>query len=115
MQKGNIVAAGTPLHIKAKLGKGYRFTVTSEERPSRTRPPVTCARLTTSAPGQVVWSIENAADLSHVVSWADEMEQKTEMRRLTGEIGWEEGFVSIQGWEINMPSLEDVLLEKNLF
>lgn len=74
-----------------------------------------CARLRTAVPGQVVWSIEDAADLSHVVSWADEMEQRTEIRKAKGEIGWEEGFVSIQGWEINMPSLEDVLLEEKLF
>jgi ABC-type multidrug transport system ATPase subunit len=115
IQKGQIVAAGTPLRIKSKHGKGYRFTVNSDARPVRTRPPVASARLRSYAPGQVVWSIENAADLNSVVSWADEMEHNTRLRRSKEETGWEEGHVSIQGWEINMPSLEDVLLEEKLF
>ena len=115
MQKGQIVAAGTPLRIKSKYGKGYRFTVNSDERPIRTRPPVASARHRSSAPGQVVWSIEDAADLNFVVSWADEMEHNTRVRRSKEETDWEEGHVSIHGWEINMPSLEDVLLEEKLF
>jgi hypothetical protein len=50
--------------------------------------------------------------LGEVVRWADEMERETRHRLRRKQ---ETGGVSIQGWEISMPTLEEVLLEKKLF
>jgi ABC-type multidrug transport system ATPase subunit len=113
MQKGEIVAAGTPLRLKAKYGAGYRLTLISSTSPTKTRPPVTSATLESSAAGEIIWRIEDAKDLGNVVRWADEMEQETRRRRKNGEGKMED--ISVQGWEISMPTLEEVLLEKKLF
>jgi len=110
MQKGEIVAAGTPLRLKAKYGAGYRLSLTSSSPPETTRPPVDSAKLESSAAGEIIWRIEDAADLGKVVRWADEMEQETR-RRVTRK----EEDIKVQGWEISMPTLEEVLLEKKLF
>lgn len=133
MQKGEIVAAGTPLRLKAKYGAGYRLSLSSTSAPEITRPPVESATLESSAAGEVIWRIENAGDLGKVVRWADEMEQETRKRKTRGD-GKEQGVfhaqtvnenegkdtqvtedIRIQGWEISMPTLEEVLLEKKLF
>jgi ABC-type multidrug transport system ATPase subunit len=123
MQKGEIVAAGTPLRLKAKYGAGYRLSLTSTSVPETTRPPVGSATFESSAAGEIIWRIEDAGDLGRVVRWADEMEHET--RRRGGGIKTKEGEdegevgkvddVRIQGWEISMPTLEEVLLEKKLF
>lgn len=125
MQKGEIVAAGTPLRLKAKYGAGYRLSLSSTSVPEKTRPPVGSAKLESSAAGEVIWRIEDAGDLGRVVRWADEMEHETRRRGervgkgverdLSGELVEEGGDVRIQGWEISMPTLEEVLLEKKLF
>ena len=114
MQKGNIVSAGTPLRLKSKYGKGYRLTLTSSQEPLTTKPPVESAILESSAADQIVWRIEDAGDLGNVVRWADEKENETELRRRKAEVSSTQE-VHIQAWEISMPSLEDVLLEKKLF
>lgn len=123
MQKGEIVAAGTPLRLKAKYGAGYRLSLTSTSAPENTRPPVGSAKFESSAAGEIIWRIEDAGDLGKVVRWADEMEHETRRRgggskskegEYEGEIGKVED-VRIQGWEISMPTLEEVLLEKKLF
>jgi hypothetical protein len=108
MQKGHIVAAGTPLRLKSKYGKGYRLTLTSAGEPLATKPPVESAVLESSAADQIIWRIEDAGDLSDVVLWADKKEHETGLIR-----GSESA--NIQAWGISMPSLEDVLLEKKLF
>jgi len=126
MQKGEIVAAGTPLRLKAKYGAGYRLSLTSTSSPELTRPPVPSAKLESSAAGEIIWRIESAGELGRVVRWADEMEHQTRRRR--GRMGGsqdieEEDSVQngsmrstvIQGWGISMPTLEEVLLEKKLF
>jgi ABC-type multidrug transport system ATPase subunit len=113
MQKGEILAAGTPLRLKAKYGAGYRLSLTSSTDPEKTRPPVPSAKLESSAAGEIIWRIEDAADLGKVVRWADEMEHETRRRRTGGEDKVED--VRVQGWEISMPTLEEVLLEKKLF
>jgi len=113
MQKGEIVAAGTPLRLKAKYGAGYRLSLTSPTSPEKTRPPVESAKFESSAAGEIIWRIENAADLGKVVRWADEMEHDTR-RRGRGREGKAEE-VRVQGWEISMPTLEEVLLEKKMF
>jgi ABC-type multidrug transport system ATPase subunit len=123
MQKGEIVAAGTPLRLKAKYGAGYRLSLTSTSVPEKTRPPVGSATFESSAAGEIIWRIEDAGDLGRVVRWADEMEHET--RRRGGGVKSKEGEgegevgkvddVRIQGWEISMPTLEEVLLEKKLF
>jgi len=123
MQKGEIVAAGTPLRLKSKYGAGYRLSLSSTSNPENTRPPVDSAKFESSAAGEIIWRIENAGDLGKVVRWADEMEHETRRRGgknnnrndggREGEIG--EQVVKIQGWEISMPTLEEVLLEKKLF
>jgi ABC-type multidrug transport system ATPase subunit len=113
MHKGDIVAAGTPLRLKAKYGAGYRLTLTSSTSPTKTRPPVTSAKLESSAAGEIIWRIEDAKDLGNVVRWADEMEQETRRKGKSGEGNTED--VKVQGWEISMPTLEEVLLEKKLF
>ena len=122
MQKGEIVAAGTPLQLKSKYGAGYRLSLTSTSIPENTRPPVDSAKLESSAAGEIIWRIEYAGDLGKVVRWADEMEYETRRRggsRSNNEEGKIEGGkvedVRIQGWEISMPTLEEVLLEKKLF
>src|SRR5437773_2735661 len=115
MQKGHIVAAGTPLHIKAKYGKGYRLTLTSSEEPQATKPPVISATLESSAAGQIVWRIEDSKDLVSAVRWADEKERETQLREGRQEGRSDDEFVRIEAWEISMPTLEDVLLERNLF
>ena len=126
MQKGEIVTAGTPLRLKAKYGAGYRLSLASTSAPESTRPPVESASLESTAAGEVLWRIENAAELGKVVRWADEMEQKTrkrkahsggtEMEAAKEDVVNEKGEqVRIQGWEISMPTLEEVLLEKKLF
>jgi ABC-type multidrug transport system ATPase subunit len=114
MQKGDIVAAGTPLRLKSKYGKGYRLTLASVEESLATKPPIGSAVLESSAAGQVVWRIEEARDLIDVARWVYEKEQETQMRQRKEEVSAEET-INIQGWEISMPTLEDVLLEKNLF
>ena len=114
MQKGEIVAAGTPLRLKAKYGAGYRLSLTSTSTPTATRPPVPSAKFESSAAGEIIWRIEDAGDLGRVVRWADEMEHETRRRRGKEEGGTEEE-VRVQGWEISMPTLEEVLLEKKLF
>jgi ABC-type multidrug transport system ATPase subunit len=128
MQKGEIVAAGTPLRLKAKYGAGYRLSLTSTSSPEKTRPPVGSAKFESSAAGEIIWRIEDAGDLGKVVRWADEMEHETRRRgtsrggykstergdSIKGEFGVAED-VRIQGWEISMPTLEEVLLEKKLF
>lgn len=113
MQKGNIVSAGTPLRLKSKYGKGYRLTLTSSQEPL-TKPPVESAILESSAADQIVWRIEDAGDLGNVVRWADGKENESELRRRKAEFSSSQE-VHIQAWEISMPSLEDVLLEKKLF
>jgi ABC-type multidrug transport system ATPase subunit len=123
MQKGEIVAAGTPLRLKAKYGAGYRLSLTSTSVPEKTRPPVGSATFESSAAGEIIWRIEDAGDLGKVVRWADEMEHETRRRgggvkSMEGEDEGEVGKVDdvrIQGWEISMPTLEEVLLEKKLF
>ena len=116
MQKGDIVAAGTPLRLKAKYGAGYRLSLTSTTTPESTRPPVQSAKLESSAAGEIIWRIEDAGDLGKVVKWADEMEHETRKRKAskTTEEGKSDD-IRIQGWEISMPTLEEVLLEKKLF
>jgi hypothetical protein len=113
MQNGEIVAAGTPLRLKAKYGAGYRLSLTSTSLPEKTRPPVDSAKLESSAAGEIIWRIENAVDLGKVVQWADEREHETRRRGRNGEGKVED--VRVQGWEISMPTLEEVLLEKKLF
>lgn len=123
MQKGEIVAAGTPPRLKAKYGAGYRLSLTSTSVPEKTRPPVGSATFESSAAGEIIWRIEDAGDLGRVVRWADEMEHETRRRGggVTSKEGEDEGEVGkvddvrIQGWEISMPTLEEVLLEKKLF
>lgn len=124
MQKGEIVAAGTPLRLKAKYGAGYRLSLTSTSSPEKTRPPVESAKFESSAAGEIIWRIEDAGDLGKVVRWADEMEHVTRRWRtgsgknIDGEtkVEFSEAEdVRIQGWEISMPTLEEVLLEKKLF
>jgi hypothetical protein len=126
MQKGEIVAAGTPLRLKAKYGAGYRLSLTSPSPPESTRPPVPSAKFESSAAGEIIWRIESAGDLGRVVRWADDLEHQTRRRRRTGTNPEEEDIqmtndvdsgqnVVIQGWEISMPTLEEVLLEKKLF
>lgn len=121
MQKGEIVAAGTPLQLKSKYGAGYRLSLTSTSIPENTRPPVDSAKLESSAAGEIIWRIENAGDLGKVVRWADEMEHETRRRCCHTDIeeakteGGKVDNVRVQGWEISMPSLEEVLLEKKLF
>ena len=112
MQKGDIVAAGTPLRLKAKYGAGYRLSLTSPTIPEKTRPPVASAKLESSAAGEIIWRIEDAGDLGRVVRWADDVEHAT--RKRNGDENGK-GEVRIQGWEISMPTLEEVLLEKKLF
>jgi|SRR5579871_5810905 len=116
MQKGDIVAAGTPLRLKAKYGAGYRLSLTSTSLPETTRPPVESAKFESSAAGEIIWRIEDAGDLGNVVRWADELEHETRRRKASTGTGKEkvEG-IKIQGWEISMPTLEEVLLEKKLF
>src|SRR5579859_5124729 len=80
MQKGEIVAAGTPLRLKAKYGAGYRLSLTSTSAPENTRPPVESAKFESSAAGEIIWRIEDAGDLGKVVRWADEMEHETRRR-----------------------------------
>jgi ABC-type multidrug transport system ATPase subunit len=123
MQKGEIVAAGTPLRLKSKYGAGYRLSLTSTSIPANTRPPVDSAKFESSAAGEIIWRIENAGDLGKVVRWADEMEHETRRRggdrsnhdeaKIKGGKRVED--VRIQGWEISMPTLEEMLLEKKLF
>lgn len=125
MQKGEIVAAGTPLRLKSKYGAGYRLSLTSSSiPPERTRPPVDSAKFESCAAGEIIWRIENAGDLGKVVRWADEMEHKTRKRgkqNHNNESSKMEGNkmegedIRLQGWEISMPTLEEVLLEKKLF
>jgi len=118
--------------LKAKYGAGYRLSLTSTSAPEITRPPVDSATLESSAAGEFIWRVENAGDLGKVVRWADEMEQETRKRKTRGD-GKEQGVfhaqtvdenevkdteandIRIQGWEISMPTLEEVLLEKKLF
>lgn len=106
MQSGKIVASGTSLRLKSELGKGYRLTLTSPSEPNTTKPPVASATLETVKDGQIIWRIENAAELGQVVQWANEMEKNGKK---------EEQGIQIRSWEISMPTLEDVLLEKKLF
>ena len=121
MQKGEIVAAGTPLRLKSKYGAGYRLCLTSTSIPENTRPPVDSAQLESSAAGEIIWRIENAGDLGKVERWADKMEHET--RRRGGHQNSDEGKIEgekvddvrVQGWEISMPTLEEVLLDKKLF
>jgi hypothetical protein len=110
MQKGEIVAAGTPLRLKAKYGDGYRLSLTSPSLAENTRPPVSSAIFESCAAGEIVWRIEDAGELASVVRWADEMEKTTRKR---GKKEVED--IQIHGWEISMPTLEEVLLEKKLF
>jgi ABC-type multidrug transport system ATPase subunit len=107
MQSGKIVASGTSLRLKSELGKGYRLTLTSPSEPTTTKPPVASATLETVKDGQIIWRIENAAELGQVVRWANEMEKNGKKE--------EEHGIQIGAWEISMPTLEDVLLEKKLF
>ena len=111
MKGGEIVAAGTPLRLKSKYGDGYRLSLTSTSIPESTRPPVDSAKLESSAAGEIIWRIENAGDLGDVVRWADEKECETR----TNNRGEQVDGIRIQGWEITMPTLEDVLLEKKMF
>jgi ABC-type multidrug transport system ATPase subunit len=113
MQNGEIVAAGTPLRLKSKYGAGYRLSLSSTSPPEKTRPPVDSAKFESSAAGEIIWRIENAVDLGKVVQWADERELETRRRGRNGEGRVED--VRVQGWEISMPTLEEVLLEKKLF
>ena len=113
MQKGEIVAAGTPLRLKAKYGTGYRLSLTSSSVPESTRPPVPSAKLESTAAGEIIWRIENPADLGKVVRWADEVEYETR-QGIEGKEGKDDD-IKIYGWEISMPTLEEVLLEKKLF
>jgi ABC-type multidrug transport system ATPase subunit len=115
MQKGEIVAAGTPLRLKSKYGAGYRLSLASTSSPETTRPPVESAKLESSAAGEIIWRIENAADLGKVVRWADEMEHNTRRRGKMKQTEETEEDIKVQGWEISMPTLEEVLLEKKLF
>lgn len=113
MQNGEIVAAGTPLRLKAKYGAGYRLSMSSSSPPEMTRPPVDSAKLESSAAGEVIWRIEDAADLGKVVKWADGLEHETQRRTKSDEGKAVE--LNVYGWEISMPTLEEVLLEKKLF
>lgn len=113
MQKGHIVAAGTPLRLKSKYGKGYRLTLTSLSQPLQTKPPSDSASLESCAAGEIVWRIENVGELGGVVRWAEEMERGSQSQDQS-EITIDNE-AQIQGWEISMPTLEDVLLEKKLF
>ena len=112
MQHGKIVATGTPLGLKSRYGKGYRLTLASSSDGEKLAPPVASAVIESSAAGQTIWRISDPKDIGKAVKWADETENKREGHQAGSEI---HGEVSIQGWEISMPSLEDVLLEKKLF
>jgi hypothetical protein len=116
MQKGRIVAAGTPLHLKGKYGNGYRLTLNSAAPPQCIKPPVNSAVFESSAAGQLVWRIEDASDLGRAVRWADEKERASEDRDIENSV---EGKIAddmrIQAWELTTPTLEDVLLERKLF
>lgn len=107
MQSGKIVAAGTSLRLKSELGKGYRLTLASPSEPTTTNPPADSATLESAMDGQVIWRIENAAELGQVIKWANEMEKNGQRE--------EEHAIQIRAWEIGMPTLEDVLLERKLF
>jgi len=115
MQKGKIVAGGTPLHLKAKYGYGYRLILNSSADPQSAKPPVDSVTFESSAACQIVWRIEDASDLSHAVRWADE--GGAAVKEATGEIEEEgtQNVAPIEAWEITMPTLEDVLLEQKLF
>ena len=113
MQKGEIVAAGTPLRLKSKYGAGYRLSLTSSSLPEQTRPPVDSAKFESCAAGEIIWRIENAGDLGKVVRWADEMEHNT--RKRGGLEAGHDVHIRVQGWEISMPTLEEVLLGKDFF
>ena len=115
MQKGKIVAAGTPLHLKAKYGYGYRLILNSSADPQSTKPPVNSATFESSAAGQIVWRIEDASDLSRAVRWADQGD--TTVNETIGEIEEQrvQDIAPVAAWEITMPTLEDVLLERKLF
>jgi ABC-type multidrug transport system ATPase subunit len=116
MQKGKMVAVGTPLHLKEKYGNGYRLTLNSVAPPQSIKPPVNSAVFESSAAGQLIWRIEDASDLSRAVQWADEKERAGEdmdiENRAEGEITDD---MRVQGWELTTPTLEDVLLERKLF
>jgi len=115
MQKGKIVAAGTPLHLKAKYGYGYRLILNSSADPQSVKPPVNSVTFESSAAGQIVWWIKDASDLPHAVRWADE--GNVAVKEATGGIEEEriQDIAPIEAWEITMPTLEDVLLEQTLF
>jgi len=116
MQKGKVVAAGTPLHLKGKYGNGYRLTLNSVAPPQSIKPPVDSAVFESSAAGQLVWRIEDASDLGRAVRWADEKERASE--DMDAEIRAGGGMADdmrIQAWELTTPTLEDVLLERKLF
>lgn len=111
MKKGKMVAAGTPLHLKAAHGYGSRLVLTSFSDPEHAKPPVDSAVFESRAVGRIVWRIEDASDLDRAVRWAAAAAENA-----VAEIQ-EQGTtrdVSIQSWELTMPTLEDVLLEQNL-
>jgi|SRR5579859_4421155 len=106
MQKGNILAAGTPFELKAAFGGGFRLTLTTPADPAIVKPPTDSAVLESAAADQVVWRISDANELVDVVRWADSPKHSG------NEV--EDGAM-VEGWEISMPTLEDVLLEHKLF
>lgn len=116
MQKGEIVAAGTPLHLKAKYGYGYRLILNSLSNMAHIRPPVNSAKFESSTANQIIWRIEDASDLGHAVRWADNrgtVAKETDME--IHEVGENKDIGRIEDWELTMPTLEDVLLERKLF
>ena len=113
MQKGQIVAAGTSLRLKSKYGKGYRLILTSPEEPQATKPPAASAVLESAAADQIIWRIEDAAELANVVRWADVTKEQNLRQRRNEATDSDQ--LAIKAWEISMPTLEDVLLEKRLF
>ena len=112
MQRGKIMATGAPLALKSRYGQGYRLTLACSSDGEGLGPPVASAAFESSAAGQTIWRIGDPNDIGKVVKWADETEKRREDHQAGSEI---HGDVSIQGWEISMPSLEDVLLERKLF
>src|SRR5579859_5763768 len=113
MQHGKIVASGTPLRLKSKFGNGYRLTLASSSDAQNLTPPAESAVLESCAAGQTIWRLGDPGELGIVVKWADETENRN--KRADQADGGTSGEVSIHGWGISMPSLEDAILEKKLF
>ena len=116
MQKGMIVAAGTPLRLKAKSAAGYRLSITTTAKPEDTRPPCPSATLESSSGGEVAWRISQTDELADAVQWVYEHERPADsVRSRKQEKSSSSSDLQIDGWSVGMLSLEDVLLESKLF